>query len=49
MAVSKGIKKTGLVYSPGKSWAAGLVLVVFAVFIFAVTMYPYVAGLWEAE
>jgi hypothetical protein len=37
-AASKGIKKTGLVYSPGKSWAAGLVLVTFAVFIFSITM-----------
>jgi len=37
-AVRKGIKKTGLVYSPRKSWAAGLVLVIFALFIFAVTI-----------
>ena len=38
MASSKGIKKTGLVYQPGKSWAAGLLLVAFAVFIFTITI-----------
>ncbi len=37
-ASSKGIKKTGLVYSPGKSWAAGLLLVAFAVVIFSITI-----------
>ena len=37
-ASEKGIKKTGLVYQPGKSWAGGIVLVGFAVFIFVVTM-----------
>uniref|UniRef100_A0A7S3VGS3 Amino acid transporter transmembrane domain-containing protein n=1 Tax=Dunaliella tertiolecta TaxID=3047 RepID=A0A7S3VGS3_DUNTE len=37
-AALKGIKKTGLVYSPGKSWAAGIMLLVVGVGIFGITL-----------
>lgn len=37
-AAQKGIKKTGLVYSPGKSWAAGIVLLFVGVGIFVITI-----------
>ena len=37
-AVVKGIKKTGMVYSPGKSWAAGLLLVAFSIVIMVTTV-----------
>jgi hypothetical protein len=43
-AVRKGIKKTGLVYSPTRSWIAGLVLAVFAIFIFIVTIVTAFTG-----
>ena len=34
----KGIKRVGLVYSPRKSWWAGLVLVILSVAIFIITI-----------
>lgn len=34
----KGIKRVGLVYSPRKSWWAGVVLVVLSVLIFTITI-----------
>lgn len=34
----KGIKRVGLVYSPRKSWWAGVVLVVLSVAIFVITI-----------
>ena len=37
-AAVKGIKKTGLVYSPGKSWAAGIALLLVGVGIFVITI-----------
>jgi hypothetical protein len=37
-AALKGIKKTGLVYSPGKSWVAGICLMVVGILIFAITI-----------
>ena len=37
-ASSKGIKKTGLVYQSGKSWAAGLLLVTLSIIIFVITI-----------
>jgi len=37
-AALKGIKKTGLVYSPGKSWAAGMVLLFAGIGIFSITI-----------
>ena len=38
VASSKGIKKTGLVYQSGKSWAAGLLLVTLSIIIFVITI-----------
>lgn len=37
-AAQKGIKKTGLVYSPGKSWVAGIILLLVGVAIFVITL-----------
>mmetsp|Transcript_11114 Transcript_11114/g.19381 ORF Transcript_11114/g.19381 Transcript_11114/m.19381 type:complete len:510 (-) Transcript_11114:222-1751(-) len=37
-AAEKGMKKTGIVHAPGKSWAAGLGLVIFSIFILLVTL-----------
>ncbi len=34
----KGIKRTGLIYSPTKSWIAGAALVLFSLFVLAVTL-----------
>ncbi|KAJ9523204.1 hypothetical protein QJQ45_023990, partial [Haematococcus lacustris] len=38
LAANKGIKKTGLVYSPGKSWAAGIFLVALSLAILVLTV-----------
>lgn len=38
LAAQKGIKKTGLVYSPGKSWVAGIALLLVGIAIFVVTI-----------
>lgn len=37
-AVAQGIKKTGIVYSPGKQWVAGVFLVVMSVVVLAITL-----------
>jgi len=38
-AATKGIKKAGIVYSPGRSWLVGMLLVTLSTFIFVITIY----------